>query len=347
MEYRKLGTTDLKVSAIGLGTMTWGQQNTEADGHAQMDYASAEGINFFDTAEMYAIPPKRETQGATERIIGSWFKARRNRNKIILATKIAGRGQSDWLRDDGATTELSRKQIHEAVEKSLKRLQTDYIDLYQIHWPDRPMRLFGSKFGYEHLDGHTHPIEQTLEHLNEIVKAGKVRHIGLSNETPWGVMSFLHHSARGKGPQIQSIQNAYNLLNRTYEFGLSEISLREQVSLLAYSPLAQGFLSGKYQNGALPQGSRKQLFNRGQRYETPKAESAIDQYLTIAQRHGIDPAQMAQQFVTTRNFVTSNLIGATTMDQLKTAISSAQLAWTEELEKDIEAAHINQPNPCS
>jgi len=347
MDYRLLGTTDLKVSAICLGTMTWGQQNTEADGHAQMDYALEQGINFFDTAEMYAIPPMRETQGSTERIIGSWFKLRKNRDKVILATKIAGRGQSDWLRDDGAPTELSRKQIMEAVDKSLARLQTDYIDLYQIHWPDRPIRLFGSKFGYEHIEGQSHPIEETLEVMGEIVKAGKIRHLGVSNETPWGVMSFLHHAETGKGPRIQSIQNAYNLINRTYELGLSEISLREKVSLLAYSPLAQGFLSGKYQKGAAPQGSRKQLFNRGQRYETPRAEFAIDQYLAIARKHGIDPAQMAQQFVTTRNFVTSNIIGATTMEQLETAIGSHELPWNDELEKEIESAHINQPNPCS
>jgi len=347
MQYRTLGKTDLKVSAICLGTMTWGQQNSEADGHAQMDYALGEGVNFFDTAEMYAIPPRPETQGSTERIIGSWFKARGTRSKVILATKVAGRGQSDWLRDDGAPTELSRKQIMEAIDKSLARLQTDYIDLYQIHWPDRPINLFGAAYGYKHVDAPSHPIAETLEIMDEIVKAGKVRHIGLSNETPWGTMSFLHHAALGKGPRVQSVQNAYNLINRTYEFGLSEISLREQVSLLAYSPLAQGFLSGKYQKGAAPIGSRKQLFNRGQRYETPKAESAIDKYLDIARKHGIDPAQMAQQFVTTRDFVTSNIIGATSMDQLKTAIGSVNLPWTAELESDIEAAHISQPNPCS
>jgi len=347
MQYRTLGKTDLKVSAICLGTMTWGQQNSEADGHAQMDYALGEGVNFFDTAEMYAIPPRPETQGSTERIIGSWFKARGTRSKVILATKVAGRGQSDWLRDDGAPTELSRKQIMEAIDKSLARLQTDYIDLYQIHWPDRPINLFGAAYGYKHVDAPSHPIAETLEIMDEIVKAGKVRHTGLSNETPWGTMSFLHHAALGKGPRVQSVQNAYNLINRTYEFGLSEISLREQVSLLAYSPLAQGFLSGKYQKGAAPIGSRKQLFNRGQRYETPKAESAIDKYLDIARKHGIDPAQMAQQFVTTRDFVTSNIIGATSMDQLKTAIGSVNLPWTAELESDIEAAHISQPNPCS
>lgn len=346
MEYRTLGKTDLKVSAICLGTMTWGQQNTEADGHAQMDYALGEGVNFYDTAEMYAIPPRPETQGSTERIIGSWFKARKNRDKIILATKVAGRGQSNWLRDNGAPTELSRAQILEALDKSLTRLQTDYIDLYQIHWPDRPINLFGSTYGYNHIDAPSHPIAETLEIMDEIVKTGKVRHIGLSNETPWGAMTFLHHAATGKGPRVQSIQNAYNLLNRTFEFGLSEVSLREQFSLLAYSPLAQGFLSGKYQKGAAPQGSRKQLFNRGQRYETPRAEAAIDAYLAIARKHGLDPAQMAQQFVTSRPFVTSNIIGATTMEQLRTALGSVQVEWTPELESDIEAAHLNQPNPC-
>lgn len=345
MEYRELGRTGVKVSSICLGTMTWGQQNTEAEGHEQMDYAIAQGINFFDTSEMYAVPPKPETQGSTEKIIGSWFKARRNRDKIVLATKVAGRSPMNWLRDDGSGTEQSKAQIEEAVNKSLKRLQTDYIDLYQLHWPDRPINLFGG-LGYQHIESDSHPIGEILETLQGIVKSGKVRYIGLSNETPWGTMTFLHH-AKTKGlPRVQSIQNAYNLVNRTFELGGSEIAHRDGVGLLAYSPLAQGYLTGKYQNGALPEGSRKALFNRLQRYESPQADRAIESYLAIAKKHGLDPSQMANQFVTTRPFVTSNIIGATTMEQLKLAVTSTEVKWTEELEKEIEAAHLAQPNPC-
>jgi len=347
MEYRELGRTGIKVSAICLGTMTWGEQNTEAEGHEQMDYAVDHGINFFDTAEMYAVPPRKETQGSTERIVGSWFKARGNRDKIILATKVAGRGPMDWLRDDGSSTEQSRAQIMEAVDKSLKRLQTDYIDLYQLHWPDRPVSLFGGNgLAYRHVEAETHPIDEILDTLTEIVKSGKVRHIGLSNETPWGTMKFLHHAETKGLARVASIQNAYNLLNRTFELGGAEIAHQEHVGLLAYSPLAQGYLTGKYQNGAMPKGSRKQLFNRLQRYESPQADAAIEKYLALAKKHGLDPSQLANQFVTTRSFVTSNIIGATTMEQLKLNIASKDLDWTEELEKEVNAIHKSQPNPC-
>lgn len=347
MNYRKLGRTDLKVSEICLGTMTWGEQNTEADGHAQMDYAISEGVNFFDTSEMYAVPPKPDTQGATEKIIGTWFKARKNRDKVILATKVAGRSPMNWLRDDKAGTEHSRTQILEAVDKSLKRLQTDYIDLYQLHWPDRPISLFGGHgLTYKHVEAPTHPIDEILATLAEVVKSGKVRHVALSNETPWGAMKFVQHSEAKGLPRVQSIQNAYNLVNRVFELGGAEVAHQEQVGLLAYSPLAQGYLTGKYQNGALPQGSRKQLFNRLQRYESPQGNAAIDDYLEIAKKHGLDASQMANQFVTTRSFVTSNIIGATTMDQLKLAVTSRHVKWTEELEKDVNAVHARQPNPC-
>ncbi len=347
MKKRKLGKTDLEVSEICLGTMTWGEQNTESEGHAQMDYALDNGINFFDTAEMYAVPPKKETQGSTEKIIGSWFKERKSRDKVILATKVSGRSPLNWLRDDEKPTEQSREQIFEAVDKSLLRLGIDYIDLYQLHWPDRPMNLFGGNINYEHMDEPSIDISIILDSLNELVKSGKIRYIGLSNETPWGTMKFLYHSDISSTPRVQSIQNAYNLLNRTFEIGGSEIAHREDVGLLAYSPIAQGYLSGKYQNGALPKGSRKELFNRLQRYEGPYAEEAIEAYLNIAKKHEIDPTQLANQFVTTRPFVTSNIIGATNMEQLKLAVTSIDIKLTKEIEEDIEKAFQRHGNVAS
>ena len=347
MKKRKLGMTDLDVSEICLGTMTWGQQNTESEGHQQMDYALDKGINFFDTAEMYAVPPKKETQGSTERIIGSWFKERKSRDKVILATKVSGRSPLNWLRDGDKTTEQSKEQIFEAVDKSLIRLGVDYIDLYQLHWPDRPMNLFGGSINYEHMDEPSIDISIILDSLNELVKSGKIRYIGLSNETPWGTMKFLHHSEISSTPRVQSIQNAYNLLNRTFEIGGSEVAHREDVGLLAYSPIAQGYLSGKYQNGALPKGSRKELFNRLQRYEGPYAEEAIQAYLDIASKYEIDPTQLANQFVTTRPFVTSNIIGATNMEQLKLAVTSIDINLTKEIEEDIEKAFQRHGNVAS
>ena len=347
MKKRKLGMTDLEVSEICLGTMTWGQQNTESEGHQQMDYALDKGINFFDTAEMYAVPPKKETQGSTERIIGSWFKERKSRDKVILATKVSGRSPLNWLRDGDKTTEQSKEQIFEAVDKSLIRLGVDYIDLYQLHWPDRPMNLFGGSINYEHMDEPSIDISIILDSLNELVKSGKIRYIGLSNETPWGTMKFLHHSEISSTPRVQSIQNAYNLLNRTFEIGGSEVAHREDVGLLAYSPIAQGYLSGKYQNGALPKGSRKELFNRLQRYEGPYAEEAIQAYLDIASKYEIDPTQLANQFVTTRPFVTSNIIGATNMEQLKLAVASIDINLTKEIEEDIEKAFQRHGNVAS
>jgi aryl-alcohol dehydrogenase-like predicted oxidoreductase len=347
MKKRKLGKTGLEVSEICLGTMTWGQQNTESEGHQQMDYALDKGINFFDTAEMYAVPPKKETQGSTERIIGSWFKERKSRDKVILATKVSGRSPLNWLRDGDKATEQSKEQIFEAVDKSLIRLGVDYIDLYQLHWPDRPMNLFGGSINYEHMDEPSIDISIILDSLNELVKSGKIRYIGLSNETPWGTMKFLHHSEISSTPRVQSIQNAYNLLNRTFEIGGSEVAHREDVGLLAYSPIAQGYLSGKYQNGALPKGSRKELFNRLQRYEGPYAEEAIQAYLDIASKYEIDPTQLANQFVTTRPFVTSNIIGATNMEQLKLAVTSIDINLTKEIEEDIEKAFQRHGNVAS
>lgn len=348
MEYRKLGDSDLSVSALCLGSMTWGQQNSEAEGHAQLDYAFDCGLNFIDTAEIYPIPPTRETQGETERILGSWLAARKNRDKTVIATKVAGRGDADWLRPGGAGTVLNAKNIDYAVEGSLKRLQTDYIDLYQLHWPDRSLPLWGS--GGTVYRSPTKrdeiPIEETLEALGRLVKAGKIRHVGLSNETPWGVARFLHNAELGRGPRIVSIQNAYNLVNRTFEIGLAEFAERDRVGLLAYSPLAQGYLTGKYQGGARPPGARTTLFERAQRYEKPEVEQAIAAYLALARDISADPAQLAIAFVTSRPFVTSNIIGATTMAQLKTDIASMEFKITPEIERRIDAIHHLHSNPA-
>jgi len=348
MEYRKLGTTDLAVSAICLGSMTWGQQNTEAEGHAQLDYAFDHGVNFIDTAEMYSIPPRPETQGSTERIIGSWLAARKNRDKAIIATKVSGRSDATYMREGGAPTRLDKKNIDYAIDKSLKRLQTDYVDLYQLHWPDRSLPLWGAGgTTYRRMTKRDEvPIEETLEALQDLVKAGKVRHIGLSNETPWGVARFLRAAELGHGPRVLSIQNAYNLLNRTFETGLAEFAERDHVGLLAYSPLAQGYLTGKYQGGARPPGARTTLFERGQRYEKPGVEAAISAYLALARDLGADPAQLALAFVTSRPFVTSTIIGATTMEQLKTDIDSINLTITPEIEERIDVIHQLHSNPA-
>ena len=344
MEYRKLGNTDIDVSLICLGTMTWGQQNTEEEGHEQMDYAFERGINFFDTAELYSIPPMAETQGRTEEIIGTWFAKTGNRDKIILATKVAGRSNMSWFR--AGDTRLDRKNIETAVNASLKRLQTDYIDLYQLHWPDRPINLFGGGLSYKHLDIESIAISETLEVLGDLCKSGKIRNIGLSNETPWGLGEFIKQAELLDLPMVVSVQNAYNLLNRSYESGMSEFYHRSSVGLLAYSPLAQGYLTGKYINGARPEGARTTLFERGQRYETPNAEKAIIQYVEYAKKIGMDPAVFANAFVNSRDFVTSNIIGATTMDQLKLAIDSFEVNLSEEDFKAIEEIHYQCPNPC-
>lgn len=346
MQYRPLGRTGLEVSALCLGTMTFGQQNTEAEGFAQLDYAIEHGINFLDTAELYSIPPKPETHGSTERIVGSWMRARGNRDRIILATKVAGRSDMGWMRNDGSPTRPTRAQVREAVEKSLKRLGTDYIDLYQVHFPGRPIQWGSNPTRWKHHEGDEVAIEETLEALAETVREGKVRQIGISNESGWGTMRYLAEAdARGL-PRIASIQNAYNLLNRTYETALAEISVREDVSLLAYSALAQGYLTGKYQKGARPAGARTTLFNRGQRYETQGAEEAIDAYLAIAREAGLDPAQLAIAFPLSRGFMTSVILGATSMEQLKVGIGAADVVITPELEAKIDAVHQRVGNPC-
>jgi aryl-alcohol dehydrogenase-like predicted oxidoreductase len=345
MEYRELGRSGVKVSAICLGTMTFGEQNSETDGHAQMDYALDRGITIFDAAEIYPVPPKPETQGRTESIIGSWLASRKARDKVMVATKVIGRTKMNWLRKDGSPGRQSRAQILEAVEGSLKRLNTDHIDLYQLHWPDRPMRIFEG-LDYVHKEGDSHSIEDILGVLGDLVRQGKIRFAGLSNETPWGVMSFLKAAENLSLPRIVSIQNAYNLVNRSFETGLAEIFYREQVSLLAYSPLGQGYLTGKYEGGALPEGSRKTLFNRLGRYEMGNGPRAISAYVALAQTHGLDPAQMALAFAVSRPFVTSTIIGATTLAQLETDIAGCLLRLSDAVIQDIEQLHLTYPNPC-
>ncbi|RJF88539.1 NADP(H)-dependent aldo-keto reductase [Oleomonas cavernae] len=345
MKYRRLGRTDLDVSVICLGTMTWGEQNTEAQAHEQLDYALDQGINFIDTAEMYPVPPQPSTQGRTEAYIGTWLKARGSRDKVILATKVAGRdGPGTHLRKP--TTILNKAQITEAIDGSLKRLNTDYIDLYQVHWPERITNHFG-RLGYTHVEQQDlTPIEETLDALAGLVKAGKVRHLGVSNESPWGVMRYLEAADRLGLPHIVSIQNSYNLLNRIFEVGLAEIAHRESVELLAYSPLAMGLLSGKYFGGAKPEGARLTLYSRFIRYSTPGAQAAADAYVTLARQHGLDPAQMALAYVNSRSFLGANIIGATTLEQLKADIGSIDVELSDEVIAEIEKIHRSNPNPC-
>lgn len=350
MRRNPLGRTSLTVPAICMGTMTFGQQNTEAEGHAQLDLALDHGIDFLDTAELYAIPPKRETQGRTEEILGSWMAARGNRSRLTLATKVVGRSDHmDWFRDDGSMSKLTRAQVDEAVFKSLKRLGTDWIDLYQVHWPERAVPGFGSvatvwKSPKRYADETA--IEVTLEALDAHVKAGRIRHIGLSNESPWGTMRWLQAAQTAGMARVVSIQNAYSLINRTFEMGLAEICEREDVSLLAYSPLGQGILTGKYRNGALPAGSRKALFNRAQRYEKQNANEATDAYCDLAADLGISPATLALAFTLSRPFVTSTIIGATTMAQLKEDLAAVAFTITPEIAARIDAIHLKYPNPA-
>ncbi|MCA0317514.1 MAG: aldo/keto reductase [Proteobacteria bacterium] len=350
MQTRPLGRTGETVTAICLGTMTFGEQNSEAEGHAQMDYAVSRGVTFFDTAEMYSVPPKAETYGSTERIIGSWLKARGKRDDIFLASKVAGAGPSDWLRPDKAPTRLTRAQITTALEQSLKRLGADHIDLYQLHWPDRPAPFGANPTRFDAAlwqarAGETAIAEQ-LEALDGLVKAGKVRFIGLSNESAWGTMSFLKESDVRGLPRIQTVQNAYHLLNRTYETALAEVALREQVGLLAYSPLAQGFLTGKYLDGARPPGARVTLFDRQQRYQKPGSEAAVRDYVGIAREFGLDPAALAIAFVASRPFVTSAIVGATSLSQLKTAIDGGETVLSDEILARIDEVHQLRGNPA-
>ena len=345
VKYRKLGHTDIDVSVICLGTMTWGEQNSPEESFEQMDYAISRGVNFFDTAELYAIPPRAETYGRTEEIIGQWFKARGNREQVILASKIAGPGE-DWIPHiRSGKTRFNRIDIASALEASLQRLNTDYIDLYQLHWPQRQTNFFG-KLGFEiPTDEQMTPILETLEALAEQAKAGKIRHIGLSNETPWGLMSFLHAADQAGLPRIVSVQNPYSLLNRSYEIGLAEASWREKVGLLAYSPLGFGVLSGKYLGGARPERARLTMFPDYTRYSNEAAVTATQRYVALARKHQLDPAQMALAYVNSRPFLTSTIIGATNMEQLKSNIGSIDINLSTAVLEGIESIHDDHPNP--
>jgi len=351
LKKNNLGKTDIMVSEICLGTMTWGQQNSEKEAHDQLSFAIERGINFIDTAEMYSVPPKEETYGLTEKYIGTWLK-NQDRSKIILATKIAGRTSNvpsgpprlDWIRKG---PRLNEEHIFEAIENSLKRLNTEYIDLYQIHWPERPVNSFG-QLGYIHNPREDDiKIEVTLEALSKAVQKGLIKYIGLSNETPWGVMKFIEAAKEFGLPRIVSIQNPYSLLNRSFEAGLSEIAINEEVGLLPYSPLAGGVLSGKYLNGKKPENARMTLFERMRtRYTNQHAENAVLEYQKIALKYDLNLTQMAINFVTKQNFVTSNIIGATSIDQLEENIDSINCELNEEVIKEIEKVHKIYTYPC-
>ncbi len=343
MEKRKLGNTDIDVSVICLGTMTWGEQNTEAEAHSQLDHALERGVNFIDTAELYPVPPMAETRGRTESIIGAWLKRTGRRDRVVLASKVSGPGE--WVDYIRGGPRLDRTQMTKALDDSLRRLNTDYLDLYQVHWPARPTNFFGN-LGYTHEeDPDATPIEETLEALDEFVRQGKVRHVGVSNETPWGMMEYLRLARERDWPRIVSIQNPYNLLNRSFEVGLAEMAIRERVGLMAYSPMGFGVLSGKYLDSA-PANARITLFPRFARYSNAHGVEATRAYVELARAHGLSPAQMALAFVNSRPFLTSSIIGATSMAQLKEDIESAELVLGDEVLEAIETIHTRHPNPC-
>ena len=341
MEYKKLGKSDLAVSKICLGTMTFGEQNSEPEAHQQLDYALAHGVNFIDTAEMYPVPPRQQTQGSTETFIGTWLHKQKSRDEVIIASKVAGPGMMDYLRNG---VQLVRSQMQQALEESLQRLQTDYIDLYQIHWPARSTNFFG-KLGYQYDETDSTPIEETLAVLHDFIEAGKIRYIGISNETPWGVMQYLKLSEKNSWPRIISIQNPYSLLNRTFEVGLAEFSQREKVDLLAYSPLGFGVLTGKYlQNDDLSK-ARLTLFEGYTRYSNAQSKLATEEYVDLAKQNGLSATQMALAYVNSRPFIGSNIIGATSVDQLAENIKSIDVALSPEVIESIEDIHRQNPNP--
>ena len=344
MKFKKLGHTNIDVSLICLGTMNMGEQNTQEEGFEQMDYSFEQGVNFFDTAEVYAVPPRQETYGKTEEIIGNWFVKSKKREKIILATKMVGPGV-EWIRNGGGN--YTEKNIAIAIDGSLKRLQTDYIDLYQLHWPERNTNYFGKR-NYEHDpgEGKWNDLESVLKALKKFVDQGKIKYIGVSNETPWGLSKFLEVAEQLNLPRIVSVQNPYNLLNRAYDIGMSEISCREKVGLLAYSPLAIGYLSGKYRDNQIPKNSRIGLFGDfWTRYKEDNAKKAVDDYFKLAKENGLTLTQMSLAFVNSRPFMTSNIIGATTMAQLKENIGTADIELNEEIVEKINLIHSNNPNP--
>lgn len=346
MKYSQLGQTDVEVSRICLGTMTWGEQNSEAEAHEQLDLAVERGVNFIDTAEMYPVPPRAGTQGLTERYLGTWLSKRSDRDRLIVASKVSGNSDGlEWIRGGPV---LTREHILQAAEDSLRRLQTDRIDLYQVHWPSRPANYFG-RLDYEHVDdggAALATIEETLAAMAELIDAGKVRYVGISNETPWGTMQYLRLSEPHVLPRVVSIQNPYNLLNRSFEIGLAEIAHREAVGLLAYSPLAFGVLSGKYGGGARPEGARLTLFERFSRYSGEPAMRATDDYVALAGERGLSPASMALAFVNERPFLTSNIIGATTREQLEEDLDSIDVQLDEETQEAINAIHARISNPA-
>ncbi|MEQ8357569.1 MAG: NADP(H)-dependent aldo-keto reductase [Kiloniellaceae bacterium] len=346
MDYRPLGRSDIKVSAVCLGSMTWGIQNTQDDGFEQMDYAVDQGVNFIDTAEMYPVAPQAETYGRTEEIIGNWMEARGNRDKLVIATKIVGPNAKRFPYIRGGETRFNKQHIAAAVETSLKRLKTDYIDLFQLHWPDRATNDFGS-LGYHHREGAEETaFDEALAALGDVVKAGKVREVGVSNENPWGTMRFLALAEQGKGPRMVSIQNPYSFLNRSFETRMAEVAIREDVGLLAYAPLAAGTLTGKYLNDQWPAGARRTLWPDNTRYQGPQADAATAAYVQLARDQGLDPAELALAFVLSRRFVTAAIVGATSLAQLKTNVGAAKVSLNEETLQAIEAIHKVYTYPC-
>ena len=343
MNYKKLGNTDLNVSTICLGTMTWGEQNTQNEAFEQMDYSLDNGVNFWDTAELYAVPPKAETYGYTETIIGNWFEKTKKRKDVILASKVGGPSRKYMRNGENSFT---GKNLENALHGSLKRLKTDYIDLYQLHWPERNVNNFG-RLGYEHKENDWNKFEDVLENLKKFIEEGKIRYVGLSNETPWGVMNYLQLSKDKDLPRMMSIQNPYSLLNRSYEVGLAEVSIRENIGCLSYSPLASGYLTGKYRNKQFPKGSRMERdFDFWTRYRKPNTSEAVEEYYKISQKFDLDMSQMSIKFCEVQDFMTSVIIGATTMEQLKTNVESVKVNLHSEAIKEINNVQKKYPNPC-